>query len=78
MRNFTPILFLSVVLSSMGHPAPSSAEATSFCLPVDSEMLERHLQRPAGKPALLNAGEPRTVRNDLLRIRSAGVQARSS
>ena len=62
MRNFTPILFLSVVLSSMGHPAPSSAEATSFCLPVDSEMLERHLQRPAGKPALLNAGEPRTVR----------------
>ena len=61
MRNFTSILF--VVLSFMGHPAPGSAEATSFCLPVDPEMLERHLQRPAGKPAaLLNAGEPRTVR----------------
>ena len=61
MRNFTSILF--VVLSFMGHPAPSSAEATHFCLPVDPEMLERHLQRPAGKPAaLLNAGEPRTVR----------------
>ena len=64
MRNFTSILF--VVLSFMGHPAPSSAEATHFCLPVDPEMLERHLQRPAGKPAALldheNAGEPRTVR----------------
>ena len=61
MRNFTSILF--VVLPFMGHPAPGSAEATSFCLPVDSEMLERHLQRPAGKPAALqNAGEPRTVR----------------
>ena len=62
MRNFIPILCLSVVLSSMGHPASSSAEGTGFCLPVDSERLDRHLQRAAAKPALLNAGAPRTVR----------------
>ena len=30
MRNFIPILCLSVVLSSMGHPASSSAEGTGF------------------------------------------------
>ena len=51
MRNFIPILCLSVVLSSMGHPASSSAEGTGFCLPVDSERLDRHLQRAAAKPA---------------------------
>ena len=62
MRNFIPILCLSVVLSSMGHPASSSAEGTGFCLPVDAERLDRHLQRAAAKPALLNAGAPRTVR----------------
>ncbi len=57
------ISILPVLLSTMGNPVSSSAEGTHFCLPVDPEMLERHLQRPAGKRvALLNAGEPRTVR----------------
>ena len=49
------IFLLPVLLSSLGQPASSSA-------PVGREVLERHLPRPAGKSALLDAGEPRTVR----------------
>ena len=61
MRTFAPML--SVLLSSIGWSTATPAEVTHFCQPVDLEMLERHLQRPAGKPAaLLDAGEPRTVR----------------
>ena len=62
MGKFRPVLLVCILHSSMICAASSSAEGIDFCQPVDSERLERHLQHVAAKPALLDAGEPRTVR----------------
>ncbi len=60
MRILTPIL--SLVLWSLSWPAFSLAENPHFHQPLDPERLGRLLQHAAAKPALQDAGEPRTVR----------------
>ncbi len=62
MWKFRLVLLVFIFHSSMICAAFSSAEGIDFCRPVDPERLERHQLNAANKPALLNAGEPRTVR----------------
>ena len=62
MKKTIHALSLLILLSSGSRAAPPSPDGTHFCVPVDPERLERQLQQAAAKPALLDAGEPRTVR----------------
>ena len=62
MKKFIFNLFLCLLLSSVSDAAPD--KGSHFCVPVDLEKLEhyRQSQPAAGKQALLDTGEPRTVR----------------
>ena len=61
MRNVTPALFSLILTLSCA--ASSSADDRFLCQPIDPERLEQLTRNAAGKPAaLLDAGEPRTVR----------------
>ena len=61
MKKFIYNLSLCLLLSSVSDAAEDSSH---FCVPVDLEKLEhyRQSQPAAGKQALLDTGEPRTVR----------------
>ena len=64
MKKFIYNLFLCLLLSSVSDAASPPDNGSHFCVPVDLEKLEhyRQSQPAAGKQALLDTGEPRTVR----------------
>ena len=62
MKKFVFNLFLCILLSPVSDATSASDNGIPFCVPVDLEKLEHYRQPAASKQALLDSGEPLTVR----------------
>ena len=62
MKKFVFNLFLCILFSPVSDATSASDNGIPFCVPVDLEKLEHYRQSAASKQALLDSGEPLTVR----------------